>query len=282
MKTSIRKRKKFSVSGNRCPYCGTVYKHEGMARNCLRGPICRIYNNVTGDRRQIADIQFKAAACVQFYAAPILKCDRDGEYYHKVKEHAQRCLDLIDILYNRMMPLRCGMAVFDASTTKAARLLESIWPPVKTDMTHLLAVMSTLLYDIRRALDEAWQHYPKWNTDEVWAEIEQETDALFDLFNPSGTEDYPHIDKVMPVYDTLREFILPERKTVMRLYLAGDRFWIAAPTKAEAREILRTETGLVNLTVKGIDLGEKLEDGRTAGELMATANGIPKIVARAA
>ena len=31
-----------------------------------------------------------------------------------------------------------------------------------------------------------------------------------------------------------------------------------------------------------IDLGEKLEDGRTAGELLATANGMPKIVARAA
>ena len=282
MKTSIRKRKKFTVSGNKCPYCGTVYKHEGMARNCLRGPLCRIYNNVTGDRRQIADIQFKAAACVQFFAAPLLKCDRDGEYYQKIKQHAQSCLDLIDVLYSKMMPLRCGMAVFDASTTKAARLLESIWPPVKTDMTHLLAVMSTLFYDVRRALDEACQHYPAWDTDDVWAEIEQETDALFDLFNPEGTEDYPHIDKVMPAYDTLREFILPERKTVMRLYLAGDRFWIAAPTKAEAREILRTETGLVNLTVKGIDLGEKLEDGRTAGELMATANGIPKIVARAA
>ena len=282
MKTSIRKRKKFSVSGNRCPYCGTVYKHEGMARNCLRGPLCRIYNNVTGDRRQIADIQFKAAACVQFFAAPLLKCDRDGEDYQKIKHHAQNCLNLIDVLYTKMMHLRCGMAVFDASTTKAARLLESIWPPVKTNMTHLLAVMSTLLYDIRRALDEAWQHYPKWNTDEVWAEIEHETDALFDLFNPQGTEDYPHIEKVMPAYDKLREFILPERKTIMRLYLAGDRFWIAAPTKAEAREILRTETGLVGLPVKGIALGEKLEDGRTARELMATANGIPKIVARAA
>lgn len=40
--------------------------------------------------------------------------------------------------------LRCGMAVFDASTTKAARLLESIWPPVKTDMTRLLAEVARL------------------------------------------------------------------------------------------------------------------------------------------
>lgn len=122
--------------------------------------------------------------------------------------------------------------------------------------------------------------------EELRAKIElyqaESDDALFDLFNPEGTEDYPHIDKVMPAYDTLREFILPERKTDMRLYLAGERFWIAAPTKAEAREILRTETGLVGLAMKGIDLGEKLEDGRTAGELLATANGMPKIVARAA
>lgn len=278
----MRKHKKIAVPGSKCPYCGTVYRHEGMARRCLRGPLCRIYNNVTGDRRKIADIQFKAAACVQFFAAPLLKCGRDDSDYREIKQHAQRCLDLIDSLYTRVITLRCGMVVFDASTIKAARLLESIWPPVRTDMTHLLAVMSTLFYDVRRALGEAWQHYPAWDTDDVWAEIEKETDILFDLFNPEGTEDYPHIDKVMPAYDTLREFILPERKTDMRLYLAGERFWIAAPTKAEAREILRTETGLVGLPVKGIDLGEKLEDGRTAGELLATANGIPKIVARAA
>lgn len=52
----MRKHKKNAVSGSKCPYCGTVYKHEGMARRCLRRPLCRIYNNVTGDRRKIADI----------------------------------------------------------------------------------------------------------------------------------------------------------------------------------------------------------------------------------
>lgn len=54
------------------------------------------------------------------------------------------------------------------------------------------------------------------------------------------------------------------------------------PTKAEAREVLRKETGLVGLPMKGIAMGEKLDDGRTAADLLATAQGVPGIVARAA
>lgn len=59
------------------------------------------------------------------------------------------------------------------------------------------------------------------------------------------------------------------------------QIWVAAQTKVEAREILRTETGLVNLPVKGIALGERLSDGRTAGELLSLAGGKPGIIALA-
>ena len=272
-----RKVKLTTVSGPKCPYCGTVYRHENMARNCLRGPLCKVYNLVTGDRRTIADIQFKASACVQFMAAPLL-----SSTYKDISQHAQRCLDLIDRLYTETKALKCGIAVFDAAVHPAAHLLESIWPPVRTDVTHLIAVISTVLADVRFALRELWDRYPKWNTDAVWAEIEKETDALFEQFNPDGGENYPHLDKVEPAYDSLYKFIFPEAsRPELRLYLAGERLWIAAHSKAEAREVLRKGTGLVGLTMKGIALGEKLEDGRTAADLLATAQGVAGIVARA-
>lgn len=271
-------KKRQNTVAARCPYCGTVYRHAGMAERCLKGPLCRVYNHVTGERRAVADIQFKAAACVQFCAAPLEHSD-----YGDVGAHAKRCIHLCEELYADMKALRCGIAVFNAATVPTARLLESIWPPVKTDITHLLAVVSSLLGDVRYALRGRLEPQGQRRGAELWAAIEAEVDALLNIFNPDGGEDYPHIDRVMSCYERLYQWTFPEpRKPELRLYLAGERLWIAAPTKAEAREVLRRETGLVGLKVQGIALGEKLDDGRTAAELLATAQGVPGIVARAA
>lgn len=262
----------------RCPYCGTTYRHSGMAERCLKGPLCRVYNSVTGERRMVFDIQCKAAACVQFAAAPL-----EHSEYGDVGAHAAHCIRLCEELYGDMKALRCGVAVFNAATVPTARLLESIWPPVKTDITHLLAVVSSLLGDVRHALRGRLEPRGQKRGAELWTAIEAEVDALLDIFNPDGGESFPHIDRVMSCYERLYQLIFPEpRAPGLRLYLAGDRLWIAAPTKAEAREVLRRETGLVGLKVRGIALGEKLEDGRTAADLLATARGVPGIVARAA
>ena len=272
----MKKRKNTGTA--RCPYCGTVYRHPNMAERCLKGPLCRVYNHVTGERRTVADVQFKTAACVQFAAAPLESSD-----YGDVGEHAKNCVRLCEELYGDMRALRCGIAVFNAATTPTARLLESIWPPVKTDITHLLAVVSSLLGDVRHALRGRLEPQGQKRGTELWAQIESEIDMLLDIFNPTGGESFPHIDRVMECYERLYQWTFPEpRKPELRLYLAGERLWIAAPTKAEAREVLRRETGLVALPMKGIALGENLDDGRTAADLLATAQGVPGIVARAA
>lgn len=270
--------KKRQNTATRCPYCGTTYRHAGMAERCLKGPLCRVYNSVTGERRTVFDIQCKAAACVQFAAAPL----EHGEY-GDVGAHAAHCIRLCEELYGDMKALRCGVAVFNAATVPTVRLLESSWPPVKTDVTHLLAVVSSLLGDVRYALRGRLEPQGQKRGAELWEAIEAEVDTLLGIFNPTGGEDYPHIDRVMECYEKLYQWIFPgPRKPELRLYLAGERLWIAAPTKAEAREVLRRETGLVGLAMKGIALGEKLDDGRTAAELLATAQGLPGIVARAA
>lgn len=45
---------------------------------------------------------------------------------------------------------------------------------------------------------------------------------------------------------------------------------------------MSVKLGKKGLAMKGISLGEKLDDGRTAADLLATAQGVPGIVARAA
>lgn len=271
-------KKRQNTTPARCPYCGTTYRHTSMAERCLKGPLCRVYNHVTGERRAVADIQFKTAACVQFAAAPLEHSD-----YGDVGAHAKNCIRLCENLYADMKSLRCGIGIFNAATVPTARMLESIWPPVKTDITHLLAVVSSLLGDVRHALRGRLEPQGQRQGEVIWANIEAEVDAMLDIFNPDGGESFPHIDRVMSCYERLYQWIFPEpRAPELRLYLAGERLWIAAPTKAEAREVLRRETGLVGLSMKGIALGEKLDNGRTAAELLATVQGVPGIVARAA
>ena len=55
---------------------------------------------------------------------------------------------------------------------------------------------------------------------------------------------------------------------------------MAALTKADARNHLRRELGLVGLKAKGVPLGEKLDDGRSAADLLALAQTVPCILGR--
>lgn len=266
----MKKRKNTGTAS--CPYCGTVYSHTGMAERCLRGPLCRVYNSVEGERREVFDIQCKAAACVWYVVHPLTINDAE-----KIQKHAKMCIDYTGELYDDMHKLRCSVTIFNNATRSTISLLESIWPPrSEIDFTHILAVVSSLLGDVRHALRGRLEPQGQKRGAELWAAIEAEVDALLDIFNPDGGENYPHIDRVMSCYERLYQWIFPEqRKPELRLYLAGERLWIAAPTKAEAREVLRRETGLVALPMKGIALGEKLDDGRTAADLLATAQGVP-------
>ena len=272
-------KKRQNTSTARCPYCGTTYRHPGMAERCLKGPLCRVYNHVTGERRAVFDIQCKAAACVWYVAHPLTINDAG-----KIQNHAKMCIDSTGELYDDMHKLRCSVTIFNNATKSTISFLESIWPPRSAiDFTHILAVVSSLLGDVRYALRGRLEPQGQKRGAELWEAIEAEVDTLLGIFNPTGGEDYPHIDRVMECYENLYQWIFPEpRKPELRLYLAGERLWIAAPTKAEAREVLRRETGLVGLFMKGIALGEKLDDGRTAADLLATAQGVPGIVARAA
>ena len=147
----------------------------------------------------------------------------------------------------------------------------------------MAAVFSSLVSDLRFRLGPFWAKCPpEMRAPRLWAGIERQMDGIYDYCDPDGTEDYPHVDEVQPLYDRLHAAIWPSRPVPeMRLYLSGERFWISAQTKAEAREILRVETGLVGLPVKGIALGERLSDGRTAGELLSLAGGKPGIIALA-
>lgn len=263
-----------------CPYCKTFYRHGSMARACQKTFKCRYHNAPGGLRKEIMDAQLKTSICVWFLLTPLKENPQ-----RRLRARAMSLDACMEPLYRDLRRFFAySNSSFDAATKPTMRLLYSLWAPdVPVDITHVAAVFSSLVSDLRFRLGPFWAKCsPEMRAPRLWAGIERQLDGIYDYCDPDGTEDYPHVDEVQPLYDRLHAAIWPSRPAPeMRLYLSGERFWISAQTKAEAREILRAETGLVGLPVKGIALGERLSDGRTAGELLSLAGGKPGIIALA-
>lgn len=266
--------------GARCPYCKTFYRHGSMARACQKTFWCRYHNAPGGLRKEFMDAQLKTSICVWFLLTPLKENPQ-----RRLRARAMSLDACMEPLYRDLRRFFAySNSSFDAATKPTMRLLYSLWAPdVPVDITHVAAVFSSLVSDLRFRLGPFWAKCSlEMRAPRLWAGIERQLDGIYDYCDPDGTEDYPHVEEVQPLYDRLHAAIWPSRPAPeMRLYLSGERFWISARTKAEAREILRAETGLVGLTVKGIALGERLSDGRTAGELLSLAGGKPGIIALA-
>lgn len=266
--------------GARCPYCKTFYRHGSMARACQKTFWCRYHNAPGGLRKEFMDAQLKTSICVWFLLTPLKENPQ-----RRLRARAMSLDACMEPLYRDLRRFFAySNSSFDAATKPTMRLLYSLWAPdVPVDITHVAAVFSSLVSDLRFRLGPFWAKCsPEMRAPRLWAGIERQLDGIYDYCDPDGTEDYPHVEEVQPLYDRLHAAIWPSRPAPeMRLYLSGERFWVCAQTKAEAREILRAETGLVGLTVKGIALGERLSDGRTAGELLSLAGGKPGIIALA-
>lgn len=264
----------------RCPYCKTFYRHGSMARACQKTFKCRYHNAPGGLRKELMDAQLKTSICVWFLLTPLKENPQ-----RRLRARAMSLDACMEPLYRDLRRFFAySDTAFDAATRPTMRLLYSLWTPdAPVDITHVTAVFSSLVSDLRFRLSPFWAKCPpEMRAPRLWAGIERQMDGIYDYCDPDGTEDYPHVDEVQPLYDRLHAAIWPSRPVPeMRLYLSGERFWISARTKAEAREILRAETGLVGLPVKGIALGERLSDGRTAGELLSLAGGKPGIIALA-
>lgn len=266
--------------GARCPYCKTFYRHGSMARACQKTFWCRYHNAPGGLRKEFMDAQLKTSICVWFLLTTLKENPQ-----RRLRARAMSLDACMEPLYRDLRRFFAySNSSFDAATKPTMRLLYSLWAPdVPVDITHVAAVFSSLVSDLRFRLGPFWAKCsPEMRAPRLWAGIDRQLDGIYDYCDPDGTEDYPHVEEVQPLYDRLHAAIWPSRPAPeMRLYLSGERFWISARTKAEAREILRAETGLVGLTVKGIALGERLSDGRTAGELLSLAGGKPGIIALA-
>lgn len=212
---------------------------------------------------------------VAYTCDPLKKAD-----VPQVREGAELALSGIDRLVPALHSIAINARVFHLMDADMGDMLTSIWPlHVKTDVVHIVAIASNLVCDLKTVQGEWLAAHPDHAA--IWTDIEKGMDAIYDAFDPEGSEEYLHADAVQPIYERLRRHIFGPEKAApsLRAYLSGERFWVAAKSKAEAREIVRREYGLV-LPCKGMPGGMKLEGGRTVADLLTLAGGVPGIIAR--
>ena len=79
------------------------------------------------------------------------------------------------------------------------------------------------------------------------------------------------------------EIVFPKEKSNNKhlcLYLLNNKFWITAFNRNEARDVLLNTYGIVCKNIVGINPEEKMEDGRTAQDMIDMAAGQQKIIGR--
>lgn len=261
-----------------CPYCHTAYRHKSMATHCLKTQHCRTYNAPSAKRLKALVLQVGVGSMVQFLT----------ELLSKQKESTQaltaKLQSGLDRLFQEIGKLQCNERYVAETCSKVADTLVALWPPSEdTDAIHMLSVAGALTIELRQNLKAFWAEYPNLDSSACWLSIEEILDKIFEVFNGDLSEDYIYADKVPVAVEQLRAVIWPgeetKRVSELRLYLINDTYWVAAPDKNRAKEIVQEHYGCVIITVEGIQLSEVFEGGQTAKELLDSAQGKAGILA---
>ena len=265
----------------RCPVCGTMYKNGSMASKCQRTESCRFFHAPGGFRLRAFEVQIGVGNMVTYIFQPLSKhpiCD--DEDTEKLIQLANKGNVLMRTLVNELTTLAISDTIFTKIDKKVSEKLMELWPlGTNVFIVHMIAVAANLVCDLKSELQDWFKHYPRFF--DIWKNVEDILDEIYDMYDPNGEEDYEDADKVEPCYEKLYSCIFgPDKgKPQLKLYSVGSRFMVAAHTKQEAKELVTTKYGLVNLPVKGMALGMKFEDGQTVTDILNLAMGVPMVVA---
>lgn len=119
------------------------------------------------------------------------------------------------------------------------------------------------------------------------SKAEELRSALMTIHYDDGTKDPddPADWNVLDATSRLEAYILDgaylgkDVKRPASCYIVGNRFWVAAYSRQQARDHVAKRYGLVKQSVEGVSLFMKLDDGRTVSDLVKMATAIPQIVA---
>lgn len=248
-----------------------------MADKCLKTKICRTYNAPSKERLDALLIQVGVGAVAQFVVTPLIK--QNGI----ATEQAVAVENVLNGLYIEYCKLQCNLRFVEIHAGKVADVLLELWPADKdTNAIHMLATSVALIIEMRGDLKEFWAAHPHLKAPEIWQQIEDGLEGIYDLFNAELSEDYIYADRVPEAVEKLHNVIWPESSVLdeqLNLYLVNDNYWVAASSSTHAKQIVMHEQQLEISRVELIQLSEIFEDGRSGADVLKMAQGDAGIIA---
>lgn len=263
-----------------CLACRTEYPIRNMAEKCMRTKLCRMFNHPSKERRMAYLSQHLVSAAILYCMHP-LKEQASGDPVRGLAAEVIEAADRVSELLGRMVVNPC---LFEKEQAELVDLLVSIWKPGGFfSCSEAVETMQILAFDLMATLEDM----PKGI---VAPELMALWERLLDLLASLRGEIHEPAryasleDEAEGPLGRLREAVfgdVPETaRKLLRLFLANDKVWVAASSKNEAREILKRELGLNNPDICGIQNSEVMENGMSAADMIALADGRPGIVGR--
>lgn len=252
-----------------------------MADHCHMTDACKRFNNPPAKLLRLWRIIYCTAAMGILVGEPL--SHRKG-----VPEEAKKFVELCDMMREAMMRLH-PIPVWIANNIKKGfcDVIKEVWDKsARQNPITLLDVVALLCASAAFELAQLPSSEPVCKLlESMQSSAEGMREILMSIFYDKGEKD-PEDPEGWDVVDATQRLeaymfgVADKTKQPVSCYIIGDRFWVAAHSRQEARDYIHKLYGLVNLSVQGVALGMKLDDGRTVSELISTASSVPQIVAR--
>ena len=234
----------------RCPNCG----HNYSGKRC-RSEVCSQLRALPTGRVRDWKIWCSVALLAGILGGAVMKqAESDGDT--KVKAVGVRINKWGIKALEAGKRFRVPIQYADYEDRRFDKMLYQVWP--RTESLHIFHAADTLLALVADVKDRFSSEYePKdmacWN----WLEL-----ALFSLQKDYDHEFMEHVEKIDRDYKAFRALFWgekPEKVKRLKMFDVGGRFAVAAHTKSEAKEIVRLNSGLNRLRVRGLVDTAKVE-----------------------
>ena len=261
-----------------CPICNTSYKYKSMADRCIKTSTCKKFNSPDQERLNVYTMQICSLTVIQYFIYPFCEQYKRDDALLKIFNDIKNAIDNI---YSAIGFLFINPNLVNEKQKTIINLLSSAWPSDKEFNVH------SMIYIIKNVLDLLIDNISEfWNKYDIYTDQKNKWHKIFDLISTldiNCTISQEEKTEAQSKLYLITNAIFPKEKSEekhLQLYLLNNKFWITAFSRQDARKILLNEYGIVCTDITGINPAEKMEDGRTAQDMIDMATGQQKIIGR--
>ena len=261
-----------------CPICNTTYKYKSMADRCIKTTTCKSYNSPDQYRLHAYITQICILTVIQFFVYPFCEQYKNNDVLLKIFKKMKH---YIDTIYTNIGILFVNPDFVKDKQKTLVNALTSLWPLNKEfNLQRMVYLLKNLIHYTINNLSNFWLNHDNFQQQkDAWCDIL----SLISNINECISLSYEDMSIVNNEVNKIIEIVFPKEKSNNKhlcLYLLNNKFWITAFNRNEARDVLLNTYGIICKNIVGINPEEKMEDGRTAQDMIDMAAGQQKIIGR--